>query len=507
MDRRRHAPRAGHLPGRVRERLAARDVLQPRGGVRPTRPTSRPTSRPPATTPSRAAASRSAVDNPPLHALANGTSANGVYAYGAASGFPTASWDAANYWVDVLFAAAGAPGQVTGVTATAGQSSATVNWTAPASGGPVTSYKITPYIGAAAQTAKTITGSPPATVDHGDGAHRRDRVHVPRAGLEPERLGPGVLALQQRDAAVVAAPRRRPTAVTAQARLEVGDRPLDGAGRRRRQPDHRLHRHAVRRRTAQPVAGRRLGDQRARDRADQRHRATRSRSPRPTRPGTSPASAASNAVTPRASIFELATPATVDARRHERGRARRQVPLRRRRFRHRRALLQGRRRTPAPTSGACGRRPARCSPRPTFSGETASGWQTAHLRHAGRDHRRHDVRRDLPRAQRALLGHRRGVRLRPPFDNPPLQRPRRRREPQRRLRLQRHAGLPDRQLQRHATTGWTCCSPRRHDRARAACTARPARRSASLPGAAAATTRRPRAGSPERPLAAKTDAR
>ena len=40
---------------------------------------------------------------------------------------------------------------------------ATVNWTAPASGGPVTSYKITPYIGAAAQTAKTITGSPPAT--------------------------------------------------------------------------------------------------------------------------------------------------------------------------------------------------------------------------------------------------------------------------------------------------------------------------------------------------------
>ena len=31
----------------------------------------------------------SAVDNAPLHALANGTSANGVYAYGAASAFPT----------------------------------------------------------------------------------------------------------------------------------------------------------------------------------------------------------------------------------------------------------------------------------------------------------------------------------------------------------------------------------------------------------------------------------
>ena len=56
-----------------------------------------------------------AVDNPPLHALANGTSANGVFTYGAASSFPTASWGAANYSVDVLFAAAGAPGQATGV--------------------------------------------------------------------------------------------------------------------------------------------------------------------------------------------------------------------------------------------------------------------------------------------------------------------------------------------------------------------------------------------------------
>ena len=41
-----------------------------------------------------------------------------------------------------------APGQVTGVTAAeAGRHSADVSWTAPATGGPVTSYKITPYIG------------------------------------------------------------------------------------------------------------------------------------------------------------------------------------------------------------------------------------------------------------------------------------------------------------------------------------------------------------------------
>ena len=44
------------------------------------------------------------VDNPPLHALANGVSGgNGVYRYGANSLFPNQSWNAANYWVDVVF--------------------------------------------------------------------------------------------------------------------------------------------------------------------------------------------------------------------------------------------------------------------------------------------------------------------------------------------------------------------------------------------------------------------
>jgi hypothetical protein len=50
------------------------------------------------------------------------------------------------------------------VTATAGNASATVSWTAPANGGsPISSYAITPYIGSTAQTPTTITGSPPAT--------------------------------------------------------------------------------------------------------------------------------------------------------------------------------------------------------------------------------------------------------------------------------------------------------------------------------------------------------
>ena len=41
---------------------------------------------------------------PPLHALANGEDGpNGVYKYGA-SGFPTATYNGSNYWVDVVFA-------------------------------------------------------------------------------------------------------------------------------------------------------------------------------------------------------------------------------------------------------------------------------------------------------------------------------------------------------------------------------------------------------------------
>jgi hypothetical protein len=44
------------------------------------------------------------VDNPPLHALANGVAGgNGVNAYGSSSKFPTQTWNARNYWVDVVW--------------------------------------------------------------------------------------------------------------------------------------------------------------------------------------------------------------------------------------------------------------------------------------------------------------------------------------------------------------------------------------------------------------------
>ena len=50
------------------------------------------------------------VDNPPLHALANGVSGpNGVYAYGASSVFPTNGFNADNYWVDVVLVTNTAP--------------------------------------------------------------------------------------------------------------------------------------------------------------------------------------------------------------------------------------------------------------------------------------------------------------------------------------------------------------------------------------------------------------
>jgi WD40 repeat protein/methionine-rich copper-binding protein CopC len=49
------------------------------------------------------------VDNPPLHALATGVSANGVYAYSATPTFPTNTWAASNYWVDVVLTTSTGP--------------------------------------------------------------------------------------------------------------------------------------------------------------------------------------------------------------------------------------------------------------------------------------------------------------------------------------------------------------------------------------------------------------
>jgi hypothetical protein len=65
---------------------------------------------------------------------------------------------------DLSAAAATAPAAPTGVTATAGNASATVAWTAPNNGGSaITSYTVTPHTGTTNLTPVTITGNPPAT--------------------------------------------------------------------------------------------------------------------------------------------------------------------------------------------------------------------------------------------------------------------------------------------------------------------------------------------------------
>ncbi|MCW3036936.1 MAG: hypothetical protein JWM17_2248, partial [Actinobacteria bacterium] len=106
----------------------------------------------------------SGVDSPPLHALANTTTPNGVFAYGSTSAFPTSSFNATNYWVDVVFNTKAPPGAPSGVGASPGNASATVSWTAPSNSGssPVATYTVTPFIGAAAQPATIVSGSPPA---------------------------------------------------------------------------------------------------------------------------------------------------------------------------------------------------------------------------------------------------------------------------------------------------------------------------------------------------------
>ena len=101
------------------------------------------------------------------------------------------------------------------------------------------------------------------------------------------------------------------------------------------------------------------------------------------------------------------TPPTGRLGRPDAGRGRREVHVRHLRHDHRRPLLQGRRehrhahRQPvdAPTG-------TRLAPA-TFTGETASGWQTVTFSTPGPGHAEHDLRRLLLRAQRPLLGHRR----------------------------------------------------------------------------------------------------
>ena len=64
----------------------------------------------------------------------------------------------------LTFVPPSAPGAPTGVTATAGNGSATVSWIATSTNGsPISKYTVTPFVGTVAQTAITVSNSPPTT--------------------------------------------------------------------------------------------------------------------------------------------------------------------------------------------------------------------------------------------------------------------------------------------------------------------------------------------------------
>jgi len=74
------------------------------------------------------------VDNPPLHALADGVDGgDGVYLFAPSSGFPTQTFNAKNFWVDVVFAPSGPPDPTP----------PTVSMTAPATGATVSGTAVT----------------------------------------------------------------------------------------------------------------------------------------------------------------------------------------------------------------------------------------------------------------------------------------------------------------------------------------------------------------------------
>ncbi len=93
----------------------------------------------------------SGVDKSPLRLLSNSEGGgNGVYRYGA-SDFPTQSWNASNYWVDVVFNDSAGPGPVdttpptapTNLTASAAGSTAiALIWTASTDNVGVTGYRV-----------------------------------------------------------------------------------------------------------------------------------------------------------------------------------------------------------------------------------------------------------------------------------------------------------------------------------------------------------------------------
>ena len=98
-----------------------------------------------------------------------------------ASTFPSNTYDAAQLLGRRAVRDPGARARSrTSAPTAGGPTSANVSWTRPSSGGPVTSYKITPYIGSTPQTPTTIVGAPPADEHEGHRPDHRHDLHVHR---------------------------------------------------------------------------------------------------------------------------------------------------------------------------------------------------------------------------------------------------------------------------------------------------------------------------------------
>ena len=113
--------------------------------------------------------SASGVDNPPLHALADGVSGgDGVYAYGASSVFPNQTWSSANYWVDVVLQAGPIPLAISTASLPGGFANVAYTATLTASGGTspytwsIASGSLPPGLTLNA-TSGAITGTPSTT--------------------------------------------------------------------------------------------------------------------------------------------------------------------------------------------------------------------------------------------------------------------------------------------------------------------------------------------------------